>query len=248
MGSPIRLLPNEEGPLKNDKSNGSKFTSHASAPAITQPGVIILNRVGKVIYLNLTAKTFLDTMQGEDGSALQNSIPPPSHHNVLPLASKIKRGSSLLPPLITELYSDFQKNRPAQDAELAYNGFPAPHPIFLKNNQICFARICLLQNASDTPEGAYLLILIEALPLTDHTPRVQSPHLTEREQAVVQFLFEGKTNKEVAVSMGISEHTVKEHIKRIMKKMNVTTRAGIVARFVQPLLRYPEKELRHSHR
>jgi DNA-binding CsgD family transcriptional regulator len=57
--------------------------------------------------------------------------------------------------------------------------------------------------------------------------------LTQREQIVVQLLSEGKTNKEIATYMDIGEYTVKDHMKRIMKKLKVTTRAGIVAKILQ---------------
>ncbi|MFQ5779900.1 MAG: response regulator transcription factor, partial [Nitrospiria bacterium] len=60
-----------------------------------------------------------------------------------------------------------------------------------------------------------------------------SRKLTQREQIVVQLLSEGKTNKEIAVYMNIGEYTVKDHMKRIMKKLGVTTRAAIVAKILQ---------------
>jgi DNA-binding CsgD family transcriptional regulator len=53
--------------------------------------------------------------------------------------------------------------------------------------------------------------------------------LTEREQTVVQNLAKGWTNKEIALELGITEPTVKAHIKHIMEKTRCTTRTGIVA-------------------
>ncbi len=82
----------------------------------------------------------------------------------------------------------------------------------------------------------------------DYTLMAGSPELTEREQAVVRFLFEGKTNKEVAASLNISEHTVKDHMKQIMKKLNVSNRVGVIAHFVQPLFRNAQRERRFSHK
>ncbi|MGH7230857.1 MAG: helix-turn-helix domain-containing protein [Nitrospiraceae bacterium] len=52
---------------------------------------------------------------------------------------------------------------------------------------------------------------------------------TEREKTVVQNLVKGWTNKEIAVELGISEPTVKAHIKNIMDKTKCTTRTAIVA-------------------
>lgn len=52
--------------------------------------------------------------------------------------------------------------------------------------------------------------------------------LTNREQSVVENLAKGWTNKEIANALQITEQTVKEHIKHIMRKTNATTRTGIL--------------------
>jgi DNA-binding NarL/FixJ family response regulator len=48
--------------------------------------------------------------------------------------------------------------------------------------------------------------------------------LTPREKEVLHLLTEGKTNKEIAQKLFISEKTVKSHLNRIFKKFNVTRR------------------------
>ncbi len=53
---------------------------------------------------------------------------------------------------------------------------------------------------------------------------------TEREQAVVQCLAKGWTNKEIASALQLALPTVKEHIRHIMAKTNTTTRTGILVR------------------
>ncbi len=58
--------------------------------------------------------------------------------------------------------------------------------------------------------------------------------LTEREHSVVEHLAKGWTNKEIANALGITEQTVKEHIKHIMRKTNATTRTGILAQVLKP--------------
>ena len=52
--------------------------------------------------------------------------------------------------------------------------------------------------------------------------------LTNREQAVVEHLAKGWTNKEIANALQITEQTFKENIKHIMRKTNATTRTGIL--------------------
>ncbi len=53
-------------------------------------------------------------------------------------------------------------------------------------------------------------------------------NLTNREQAVVEHLAKGWTNKEIANALEITEQTVKEHIKHIMRKTNASTRTRIL--------------------
>lgn len=48
--------------------------------------------------------------------------------------------------------------------------------------------------------------------------------LTAREQQVLELLRQGRANKLIAHELGISEHTVKVYVRRIMRKLNVTNR------------------------
>jgi len=52
--------------------------------------------------------------------------------------------------------------------------------------------------------------------------------LTPREREIVQQLAEGKTNKQVADSLGISLGTVETHRKNILGKLNVHSTADLV--------------------
>jgi DNA-binding NarL/FixJ family response regulator len=57
-----------------------------------------------------------------------------------------------------------------------------------------------------------------------------SNEFTRNELAVLDRLKVGKANKIIAYELGLSESTVKVHIGRIMKKLNVTNRTQIVCR------------------
>ena len=48
--------------------------------------------------------------------------------------------------------------------------------------------------------------------------------LTEREMQVLKLITEGLYNKEIANILDISERTVKNHVSKIFKKINVTDR------------------------
>jgi two-component system nitrate/nitrite response regulator NarL len=57
--------------------------------------------------------------------------------------------------------------------------------------------------------------------------------LTQRERETVEFLLQGLTSKEIAIRMKISANTVKAFIRLVMVRMNVSTRSGIVGKFLQ---------------
>ena len=52
--------------------------------------------------------------------------------------------------------------------------------------------------------------------------------LTDRELEVLGLLARGLANKQIAVELGISEHTVKFHVSSIYTKLNVTNRTEAV--------------------
>ena len=57
-----------------------------------------------------------------------------------------------------------------------------------------------------------------------------SDDLTRRETQVVNLLVEGMSNKEIASHLGISEHTAKFHVNRILVKFDADSRTEAVVR------------------
>jgi DNA-binding NarL/FixJ family response regulator len=52
--------------------------------------------------------------------------------------------------------------------------------------------------------------------------------LTPREREVLQLAAEGLANKQIALSLGISEHTVKFHLSSLYTKLGVTSRTEAI--------------------
>lgn len=57
--------------------------------------------------------------------------------------------------------------------------------------------------------------------------------LTEREKEVLLCLVEGLSNKEIADRLFISDKTVKIHVSKIFKKLNVKSRSQVIIHAVQ---------------
>lgn len=53
--------------------------------------------------------------------------------------------------------------------------------------------------------------------------------LTKKEMAVLSWLYQGLSNKEIAVALDISPRTVEKHLERIYHVLGVHTRAQAIA-------------------
>jgi DNA-binding NarL/FixJ family response regulator len=51
--------------------------------------------------------------------------------------------------------------------------------------------------------------------------------LTERQRTVLRLTAAGKTNKEIARELGLTQNTVKVHIARLMRRLQVGNRVGL---------------------
>ena len=70
----------------------------------------------------------------------------------------------------------------------------------------------------------------------DLEPLVVDPdfNLTERESEVLHWVALGKTNPEIAMILDISAFTVKNHMQRVFKKLDVSNRAQAVSKYRPP--------------
>jgi DNA-binding NarL/FixJ family response regulator len=87
---------------------------------------------------------------------------------------------------------------------------------------------------SDELVGVIHAVCAGEHPLPDHVrnqleSRAKQPALTERERQVMELLGLGKRNKEIAVILGITEDTIKVHLKNIFTKLAVTDRTAALS-------------------
>lgn len=178
----------------------------------TSPGVLVFTVSLQLLYMNREAKELTHRLHmARTGCPVKGVLPPEVMEFCEGLASALKGCSS---PKDSE---QLQRTRVtgAPRCPVLLRGFGIPHVMSTRE--------------------ARLLILMEPLSTQSELAqtRVQERyHLTDREQTIVVYLLQGMTNKEIAWLMTLSEHTVKEHLKHIMKKTGTTTRTGLLARII----------------
>jgi DNA-binding CsgD family transcriptional regulator len=74
-------------------------------------------------------------------------------------------------------------------------------------------------------------LVLEALansPVVRATNRKGMELLSARERQVIEYLSSGRTNREIAESLGLSRHTVKNYLFRIFDKLGVSSRTELL--------------------
>ncbi|EWM18727.1 LuxR-family transcriptional regulator, maltose regulon positive regulatory protein [Kutzneria sp. 744] len=64
-------------------------------------------------------------------------------------------------------------------------------------------------------------------PAKPSVPRTPLEELSEREDEIARLVARGLTNRQVATHLGISPHTVNFHLRRIFRKLSITTRVRL---------------------
>jgi two-component system NarL family response regulator len=59
------------------------------------------------------------------------------------------------------------------------------------------------------------------------------PDLSARELDVLRLIVQGLSNKQIAYTLGIAEHTVKNHVKNILSKLGVDDRTQAATAAIQ---------------
>jgi len=89
-----------------------------------------------------------------------------------------------------------------------------------------------VQRGESALSRSMTLRLMEELSRTEEPEHLEDQwleKLTQREQDVLRVLASGKSNKEIANHLYISENTVKYHVHSILEKLNLTNRKAAAA-------------------
>lgn len=86
--------------------------------------------------------------------------------------------------------------------------------------------LCMRASLLDSSPDQFMLLLVEPF------LRLDERNLSRRELEVATLVLNGLSNREIAEKLVVAHHTVEGHLKRIFAKVQVRTRAGLVARML----------------
>ena len=92
----------------------------------------------------------------------------------------------------------------------------------------CLQRVAAGQIWANTEQLSYLLEMISEVPSLRVLNSNGNNLLTPREEQVVALVAEGLGNRQIAVELNLSEHTVKKYLFRIFDKLGISTRVELV--------------------
>ena len=72
-----------------------------------------------------------------------------------------------------------------------------------------------------------------APPTPGQAPAHKPPTLTHREEEVATLIARGLTNRQIASEISVSEHTVANHVAKILHKLGFDSRSQITAWVVE---------------
>lgn len=175
----------------------------------SDPGILILNPLRQPLYVTQEAQKLL--------ALLHETTKDPS-------------AIGFLPPAIHRLCDEIVSHT-VQKPSKTGDPVPLQHLARTEQNSILL-RGYGIREGGETQPSRLLILLEETVPEPSVRSRQEtSPyHLTNRQRAIVEGLTHGLTNKEIAATLQLSTHTVKEYIRQLMMKVNATSRTGIVAR------------------
>ncbi len=103
--------------------------------------------------------------------------------------------------------------------------------LFSGRGEVLYSLRAFVIGQQETDFPPRVLVLIEKV-VEKHAIDVKKAtmkfHLSKREIQIVKDVAQGLSNKDVACKRFISEYTVKDHLKSIMRKMNVASRSELI--------------------
>ncbi len=140
-----------------------------------------------------------------------------------------RTANGVLPPAVVSLVNQIRTSLEVRPSQKDWE-----HVVTTLHSSLLLCGTALIDHTHTTTR--ILIVMFEVgIGAWESTALVQAKEefcLTVREASVAQHLLKGWTNKEIANEMRLPVQSIKDHCKRIAKKMNTTTRTGIVIKIL----------------
>lgn len=176
----------------------------------TQPGILIFNQNQEVVFINNEALNLFKIINKE---------------------ASLSKKTITLPNEVFEVCNSLKKMSAAKEERLCCNA-----SILYEGKRYSVRAVPLFRVGGKRSKPSHTMVIIERCTSRRNVDinRVKTRfNLTKREAAVVEEVVKGFTNHEIANSLCISEHTVKDYIKKIMQKLGVKCRTLIFCRVLE---------------
>jgi len=174
------------------------------------PGILIFDMEERLLYSNSEALDIMPVLQ--EITTKEGTAVPHVPAEVLALCRRLKG------------------NVP----ESAVTGGIDQNCVFVESEtgNPCSLRALYIGHHGERNDPSHIMVLVEKI-VEKHEPDFEKVKLdfdlSKREIEVLRLICRGFSNKAISEKMFISEFTVKDHIKKIMKKMNVRSRGEMIA-------------------
>jgi DNA-binding CsgD family transcriptional regulator len=172
------------------------------------PGVLIVNEDNEILHSNQEALAIMPFMQPSSLVRSQRNIPA----EIATLCERLKLSEPPVTSVLDNVGSGGSEGA-AQRGPYALRAFYISNPA---GGRAPRSIMVLMERIAEKHE-------------VDLERAKREYGLSKRELEVLQLICRGMSNREIAEKMFICEYTVKDHIKKIMKRMNVKSRSEIVA-------------------
>lgn len=166
------------------------------------PGVILLDESGNLQFMNETVSDIVPIVFGEENPEAQ-TLPEALRNVVFQLKESGLDSSSVS----TNIFFS-----------------PAGNPYFL--------RAFPLGIGADGNQCPMIMVLIETIAerrQVDFEEIRKKYKISKREVEVLKLMCQGYSNREISNRLCISEHTAKDHVKKILQIFGATSRTGVIA-------------------
>jgi DNA-binding CsgD family transcriptional regulator len=191
------------------------------------PGIFVFGNQNATVFMNEAAQALLTLVQGKDPTPSEEGTELPFFSKLHQVREKIDQRHALLGAERTHP----EENGPTSlDHLFTFRGISfSCRGTVLDGGPTQSNLVLVLVEAGEGSEDPLFQSDLHGTEVKDQGKKFG---LTDQEEAVARLTSRGLTNKEVASQLGISFHTTRGYLKRVMKKLEVTTRSAITSKML----------------